>query len=85
MHNNFGDVPIFLRGNDLPAVTSGKLLKILDDEAAGRKLKMELATTVDAMEPFVNATYALEGDGPLALAVSAIESSSFSYCDRALS
>ena len=67
LHNNFGDVPIFLHGNDLPAVTSGKLLKILDDEAACRKLKMELAITVDAMEPFVKATYALEGDGPLAL------------------
>ena len=26
---------------------------------------MEIATAVDAMEPFVNATYKLEGDGPL--------------------
>ena len=28
---------------------------------------MELAVTVDAMEPFVKATYDLEGDGPLVL------------------
>ena len=28
---------------------------------------MEIAITVDAMEPFVKATYALEGDGALAL------------------
>ena len=32
-------------------------------------LKIELAATVDAMEPFVKATYNLEGDGPLALRV----------------
>ena len=28
---------------------------------------MELAITVDAMEPFVQDTYILEGDSPLAL------------------
>ena len=28
---------------------------------------MEISATVDAMEPFVKATYSLEGDGPLAL------------------
>ena len=28
---------------------------------------MELAVTVDAGKPFVQATYVLEGDGPLAL------------------
>ena len=28
---------------------------------------MEMAATVDVMEPFVKATYFLEGDGPLAL------------------
>ena len=32
-----------------------------------RKLKIEIATTVDAMEPFIKATYKLEGDGPLSL------------------
>ena len=28
---------------------------------------MEISITVDAMEPFVKATYTLEGDGPIAL------------------
>ena len=32
-----------------------------------RKLKAELAITVDAVQPFVQATYSLKGDGPLAL------------------
>lgn len=32
-----------------------------------RKLQVEIAITVDAMEAFVKATYNLEGDGPLAL------------------
>ena len=47
--------------------TTGKLLAILKDPPKCRKLKMELSVTVDAMEPFVKATYALEGDGPIAL------------------
>ena len=67
VHNAFGDVPVFLRNGELPPVTTGKMLKIIDDQPACRKLKMELAITVDAMEPFVRATYTLEGDGPLAL------------------
>ena len=32
-----------------------------------RKLKIKLAVTVDGMEPFVKATYALEGDGMLSV------------------
>ena len=67
VHNTFGDVPVFLCNSDLPPVTTGKLLKIIDDKPACRKLKMELTATIDSMEPFVKATYALEGDGPLAL------------------
>ena len=62
--NTFG---AFLHGSDLPPATTGKLLKILDDEPTCRKLKMELAIVVDSMEPFVKATYSLEGDGPLVL------------------
>ena len=42
-------------------------MAILEDPPKCRKLKMELSVTVDAMEPFVIATYALEGDGPIAL------------------
>ena len=44
-------------------VTRQKLVAVLDDDPQCRKLKMELAMTVDGMEPFVKATYALEGDG----------------------
>ena len=53
--------------DDLPPATSTKLLQVLDDPAKTRKLKIEVATTVDTMEPFVKATYKLEGDGPLSL------------------
>ena len=67
LHNAFGDVPVFLHGSDMPHATTSKLLKILDDPVKNRKLKMELAITVDAMEPIVKATYILEGDGALAL------------------
>ena len=65
--NTFGDVLTFLANDDLPPVTSGKLLEIVCDPTKARKLKIELAITVDAMEPFVKATYKLEGDGALCL------------------
>jgi len=69
VHDTFGDVTTFLNDHsiDLPAVSRGKLIDILNDAAKLRKLKMELAITVDAMKPFVCATYDLEGDGSLAL------------------
>ena len=67
LHNMFGDVPAFLHGSDLPLATASRLLIIIDDDPACRKLKVELTITVDAMEPFIKATYALEGDGSLAL------------------
>jgi len=63
----FGDIPTFLSSDGLPHVTSSKLLEILNDSVKSRKLKMELAITIDSMEPFAKATYALEGDGALAL------------------
>ena len=66
----FGDVQTFIMSNDdLPPASSGKLREILNDPAKLRKLKVELAITVDAMRPFVNATYKLEGDGALSLIV----------------
>ena len=34
----------------------------ISDPATCRKLKMELAMTVDAMGPYVQTTYNLEGD-----------------------
>ena len=63
----FGDVEKYLKNNDLPLVTSTKLLQVLNDPAKTRKLKIELATAVDALEPFVKATYKLEGDSALSL------------------
>ena len=67
VHDTFGDVTTFLNDNhlDLPAVSRGKLTEIFNDPA---RCKVELAITVDAMKPFVCATYDLEGDGLLALA-----------------
>ena len=63
----FGDVEKFLENYDLPPATSTKLLQVLNDPVKTRKLKIEIATTVDAMEPFVKAMYKLEGDGALSL------------------
>ncbi|CAB4023964.1 RNA-directed DNA polymerase from transposon BS [Paramuricea clavata] len=45
--------------------TTRKLLDIIANSEA--KLKIEIAATVDAGEPFVKKTYSLEGDGPLVL------------------
>ena len=68
MHNRFGDVSAFLRENtDLPAATTKKMVDVLNNPPQCRKLKIELAMTVDGMEPFVKATYALESDGVLSL------------------
>lgn len=43
------------------------IFEILHDLPKLRKLQIELAITVDAMDQFVRATYLLEEDGPLAL------------------
>ena len=42
-----------------------KLLAFFDDPNKKVRLELELATLVDAASPFVQATYKLEGDGPL--------------------
>ena len=63
----FGDVVLFLKNEDLTTVTAQRLRTIMDDMPSLRKLKMEIAIMVDAMEPFVKVTYDLEGDGPLVL------------------
>ena len=63
----FGDIEPFLTSHeDLAPATRQKLLRILCDVTSVAKPKMELAVVVDVGEPFVKATYALEGDGPLA-------------------
>ena len=57
MHNIFGE---FFRVNtELPAATTKKMVDVLNDPSQYRKLKMELAMTVDGMEPFVKAIYML--------------------------
>lgn len=60
-----GDIQPFLENPELIASSATKM--ILEDPPKLRKLQMELAVMVDAMEPFVKATYLLEGDGVLAL------------------
>ena len=64
VHDAFGDVKSFLEHDNLPP-SRIQLLEIVNDPPNNRKLKMELAITVDAGEPFVKATYRMEGDGPL--------------------
>ena len=67
--STFGDVSNLLEEDDISPANASKLRAILEDAPMTRKLKMELAVTVDCMEPFVKATYNLEGDGYLALEV----------------
>ncbi len=64
----FGDISPFLTsGEDFAAALKPKLLVVLGDPQQNRLLKLELAATIDVGEPFVKATYRLEGDDPLAL------------------
>ena len=60
----FGDVQSFLENEDLP-LSRLQMLEILRDPPKWRKLRIELAVLIEAGEPFVKATYNLEGDGPL--------------------
>ena len=53
VHDSFGDVVTFLSCQNLPSVSSGKLREILQNPPQCRKLKIELAITVDSMAPFV--------------------------------
>ena len=67
MHDAFGDVCTFLFNHELPTTTTTKMTNILNSSSNSQKLKIELAVTVDAMDPFVRATYKLEGDGSLSI------------------
>ena len=65
---SFGDVEPFLnsaRSDDIAPATVAKLLSII--AAKKNILQIELAAVVDAGKCLVQATYKLEGDGPLAL------------------
>ena len=64
----FGDVRPFLEATeDVGLVTYAKMRAILDDPLKNALLQLELAVTIDAGCPFVQATYRLEGDGSLGL------------------
>ena len=64
----FGDVESFLRTNeDLAPATRGKLLGYFNDMQKKVCLLIEMAVVFDVGIHFVQATYMLEGDGPLAL------------------
>ena len=67
MFTAFSNIEKFLINDDLPLASSTKLLHVLNDPAKTRKLKIEIVTTVNAMELFVKATFKLEGDGALSL------------------
>lgn len=56
MHDAFGDVVSFLRNEELPKVTVSKMTNILNYPATCRKLKVELAVTMDAIWLFVQIT-----------------------------
>ena len=61
----FGYLEDFLKNNsDVSPATRTKLLSFFADPS---NLQVELAAITDYGEPFIKATYKLEGDGPLAL------------------
>ena len=63
----FGDIVPFLEASeDVGLATRKKMKEILDNARNKTVLMLELAITIDAGRPFVELTYNLEGDGPLA-------------------
>ena len=71
----FGDVVPFMQETEASPTTCNKLLQLLSDKNKSEFLQVELAVVVDAGEPFVKATYKLEGDGALAFTCYEIYSS----------
>jgi len=61
----FGDIVPFLQNTEASPATTAKLLQLFSDRQKSEFLQLELAVVIDAGEPFVNATYTLEGDGAL--------------------
>ena len=61
----FKDVEKFIETTDVSPATRAKLIAILSDNSKKVMLKLELAAVVDAGKSLVEATYQLEGDGPL--------------------
>lgn len=63
----FGDVESFIRQDEeFSSNTRAKLTEFFTDKQKLDCLKVEFAAIVDAGKQFVQATYKLEGDGPLA-------------------
>ena len=64
----FGDVLPFLESQDeISSKSRLKLLEFLRDSKKKAFLQIELAAVVDVGELFVEATYNIEGDGPIVL------------------
>ena len=61
-----GDATPFLeQETTLAPTTRQRLLSITQDTQKNQKLQLELVAVIDAGDPFVRATYKLEGDGAL--------------------
>ena len=60
----FADIEPFLRQHEEISPANGRYLLEIFDESL-QKLRLELAAVIDSGVHFVNATYYLEGDGPL--------------------
>eukprot|EP00117_Sycon_ciliatum_P009331 scpid82859/ scgid11669/ len=68
MYDLFGDVVDFLQAEvETSAALRSRLRRKVEDLQARGQIQMELAVTVEFSKPFVQATYKLEGDGPLCL------------------
>ena len=67
MSVHFGDVlPFFQDHQNVSVTTTRQLLAVLEDPLRSRTLRLQLSCLIDAGKHFVDGTYALEGDGPLA-------------------
>ena len=67
MHNLFGDVMKFISDVEDNSVTKRRLKQSIADLEARARIQIQLAVTVEFGEPFVQATYRLEGDAALCL------------------
>ena len=64
----FGDIEPFLKSpEEFSGNTRSKLLEYFATPQMRHSLKVELAAVIDAGKSFVQATYKLEGDGPIAI------------------
>ena len=61
----FGDVVPFLKETNASPAPCSKLLQLFSDKRKTEYLQLEIAAVIDAGEPFVKATYQLEGDNAL--------------------